>query len=145
MRLVEIKFKADYSPTPEEMTALNAAWIHGTKFELDKDGKLPYYWNTYLVDLDKMPLLPYEIERVVWCDAPLGLDTNTAGRALAFNQKVNVTVPGLGLLLLDEVTVATDHCTEALQHKLNEGWRIVAVCPQPDQRRPDYVLGRVKP
>lgn len=29
--------------------------------------------------------------------------------------------------------------------ELDAGWRILAVCPQPDQRRPDYILGRTKP
>lgn len=63
----------------------------------------------------------------------------------AFNQKVNVHVPGLGLLLLDEIQVMEDCCTDLIQKELDNGWRIVAVCPQPDSRRPDYVLGRAKP
>lgn len=145
MRLVEIKFEEAYSPTPLELAALNAAWVYGQKFEPDKDGKLPHWWVSYLVDFDKLPIVPFKVERVVWCSEPLGLDTNTAGRVPAFNQKVNVTVPGLGLLLLDEIMACTDFCSDALNDKLQEGWRIVAVCPQPDQRRPDYVLGRVKP
>lgn len=60
------------------------------------------------------------------------------------NERCNVAVAGLGLLTVNEVEVHTDFCTEALQDKLNEGWRILAVCVQPDQRRPDYVLGRTR-
>ena len=59
-----------------------------------------------------------------------------------FNQRCNVHVPGLGLLLIDEVDVLEDACTDLLQKRLEAGWRIVACCPQPDQRRPDYVIGR---
>lgn len=58
------------------------------------------------------------------------------------NNRVDVHVPGNALLAIDEVFVAEDLCTDALGTYLEEGWRIVAVCPQPDQRRPDYVLGR---
>lgn len=62
----------------------------------------------------------------------------------AYNEKVNVHVPGLGLLLLDEVEVLYDCCTTKLQDNLDAGWRILAACPQPDQRRPDYIMARQK-
>lgn len=61
-----------------------------------------------------------------------------------FNQKCEVHVPGLGLLNVNETKVVEDYCTHALQNELDDGWRILAICPQPDQRRPDYVLGRTK-
>lgn len=61
-----------------------------------------------------------------------------------FNERCNVHVPGIGLLLLDEVKLLGDCCTDNLQGHLDEGWRIIAACPQPDQRRPDYILGRAK-
>lgn len=144
MRLVEIKITEEFVPTVDELAAMQAAWVYGNEFKLNDKGKLNYYWQTYLVDLEKMPLVPYELVRVILNTHLLGLDTNTAARPLAFNQKVNVTVPGLGLLMLDEVTVLTDCCSDNLNDQLKQGWRIVAVCPQPDQRRPDYVLGRVK-
>ncbi|GBG55172.1 hypothetical protein SPFL3102_03566 [Sporomusaceae bacterium FL31] len=59
-----------------------------------------------------------------------------------FNHKCDVHVPGFGLLAINEVTWEEDCCTERLQSKIDQGWRILAICPQPDQRRPDYVLGR---
>jgi hypothetical protein len=59
-----------------------------------------------------------------------------------FNQKVGVHISDLGLLAVREVTWLEDSCTQALQDYLDEGWRILAVCPQPDSRRPDYILGR---
>ena len=43
--------------------------------------------------------------------------------------------------IVDETLLMEDACTNALQENLDNGWRIIAVCPQP-QRRPDYILGR---
>lgn len=60
------------------------------------------------------------------------------------NNHVSVAIPGLGLLLIREVTVLEDACTDNLQRALNQGWSILAVCPQ-EQRRPDYILGRSSP
>ncbi len=62
-----------------------------------------------------------------------------------FNAKCDVHVPGLGLLALNQVKLLENTCTDELQALLDEGWRVVAACPQPDQRRPDYVLGRYDP
>lgn len=58
-----------------------------------------------------------------------------------FNQRVEVHTPGNALATYNRVMLMEDACTDALQEKLSEGWRIIAVCPQPDQRRPDYILG----
>lgn len=57
---------------------------------------------------------------------------------------VQIAVPDIGLLLIDDVTWLDDACTEELQAHLNDGWRILAVCPPNAQRRPDYILGRRK-
>ena len=59
-----------------------------------------------------------------------------------FNRKVEVHVPGNSLLKIDEIEVLQDACTDKVQLHLSKGWRILSVCPQPDQRRPDYILGR---
>lgn len=57
---------------------------------------------------------------------------------------VYVQVPHVGLLSVDEVQVEEDCCTDLLQRRLNEGWRILCVCPPNAARRPDYILGRTK-
>lgn len=56
-----------------------------------------------------------------------------------------VSVANVGLLAVDEVTYEEDCCTDALQSRLDEGWRILAVCPPNDARRPTYILGRTRP
>lgn len=58
--------------------------------------------------------------------------------------KVYVQVSNIGLLTIDEVKVEEDYCTERLQVDLDQGWRILCVCPPNDTRRPTYILGRTK-
>jgi len=62
--------------------------------------------------------------------------------AEALNCAVQIHVPDLALMLISEVMHLDDCCTDVLQGYLNEGWRILAVCPPNAQRRPDYILGR---
>lgn len=61
------------------------------------------------------------------------------------NTIVQVHVPNGFLHTVNEVQVVEDSCTDTLQGELDRGWRILAVCPSIDQRRPDYILGRVVP
>lgn len=69
----------------------------------------------------------------------------TASTEGQFNHSCNVYMPGNAMLMFNETLLLEDHCTDALQEALNKGWRIIAACPQPDQRRPDYILGRYNP
>ena len=62
-----------------------------------------------------------------------------------FNQKCNVHVGGGMIATYNDLKLKENSCTDELQCELNNGWRIIAVCVQPDQRRPDYVLGRYNP
>jgi len=62
-----------------------------------------------------------------------------------FNSKCNVHVGGGLLVTFNDLKLCQDICTDTLQIELNDGWRIMAVCIQPDQRRPDYILGRYNP
>lgn len=71
---------------------------------------------------------------------PIGPPVETLGGAA-----VHIHVPNFGLLQMTEVRVAEDCCTDMLQTLLDEGWRILCVCPPNSQRRPDYILGRTKP
>lgn len=57
---------------------------------------------------------------------------------------LHVAIPNFALLMINEVELLDDACTDALQSRLNDGWRILAVCPPACQRRPDYILGRQK-
>lgn len=57
-----------------------------------------------------------------------------------FNLTVHVSDGNL--LNFDEVALAEDACTDAIQAALNEGWRVMAICPAIDSRRPTFILGR---
>lgn len=69
----------------------------------------------------------------------------TEGGSNTYNTKCEVHMPGQALSLYNEVQLLEDACTDQLQCSLASGWRIIAACPQPDQRRPDYILGRYNP
>jgi len=60
-----------------------------------------------------------------------------------FNSKLEVHQPNMPLFQYNKYQVLVDCCTEDLQNKyIDNGWRVVCVCPQPDQRRPDYIIGK---
>ncbi len=62
-----------------------------------------------------------------------------------FNSKCNVHIGGGLIVTFNDLCLKEDTCTDELMVELSNGWRIIAVCIQPDQRRPDYVLGRYNP
>lgn len=58
-------------------------------------------------------------------------------------QDVHIHLPNqVSYVGVSEVKILNDCCTESLQRRLDEGWKILAICPQPHQRRPDYVVGK---
>lgn len=61
-----------------------------------------------------------------------------------FNDKVNAMISG-PLMHMNQLMLCEDQCTDAMQQHLDDGWCIVAIQPQPDQRRPDYILARHNP
>lgn len=90
-------------------------------------------------------------EEVEWCeDRKLKLDIRRI-KGMAYQPVADqikhvtqIAVPNVGLLAIDEVCVREDYCTDALQQDLDDGWRLIAVCPPNSARRPDYILGRTK-
>ena len=59
-----------------------------------------------------------------------------------FNNKLEIHQPNMPLFTYNNFIHLNDCCTEVLQEHINEGYRVVAICPQPDQRRPAYILGK---
>lgn len=140
MALAEISVSYGVKPTPEQFEQLNSAVVIGDPFKLNEEGEFDSYWTNRIVSLDMMPAdLAFDVKRMLTHPALTELEHH---RNPAFNQKVKVVVPDNGLLKINRVEVRKDMCTVELQGELDDGWCILAVCPQPDQRRPDYVLGK---
>lgn len=131
--------------------------------ELPKDPiKEPYYgWEEYVGHLESVLEIVSQIEIVSVIRSTnnpynefdnvlervnsklLTIDTRLEKyRDQVFNKKVNVHISGNSLLEIDDVELLDDCCTDFLKERLDKGWRIIAVCPQPDQRRPDYIIGK---
>jgi hypothetical protein len=131
--------------TAEQQRALIDASV--TPVEFGADGKLKYGSTFPIIAPEFLgPLTPCEpkIRRVVANGSTAALAAFGQRNTTVVNERCQVAVAGLGLLTVDEVVNHNDMCTEALQKELDEGWRILAVCVQPDQRRPDYILGRTR-
>ena len=55
-----------------------------------------------------------------------------------------ISVANIGLMQIQRVEVLEDCCTDELQRELDRGWRLLAVCPPNDARRPSYVIGHIE-
>src|SRR5690606_27056991 len=119
--------------------------------EFGDDGRVKS-WTTYEADLRSL-LKVVPASQIQLADMDAGgladlveaidqLRSRVEAMQPALNERVQVVVRGLSLMEMRHVVVRTDYCTDELQGDLNDGWRILAICPQPDQRRPDYILGR---
>lgn len=60
-----------------------------------------------------------------------------------FNNKCEAPVPDAFLFKVNQTMLVADACSDYLQQQIKDGWRILTICPQPNQRRPDYILGRI--
>lgn len=79
----------------------------------------------------------YNMEEIEW------MSSQYADRIL-FNEYSKACVPSDAVMRVRVTKLLEDCCTDMLQEHLNEGWSILAVCPQAS-RRPDYVLGKIPP
>jgi hypothetical protein len=69
-------------------------------------------------------------------------------RAIAHNAKVEpavspiqISVYNEALLSIKSIDWMEDACTQAIQSALNDDWKILAICPANDSRRPTYIMG----
>ena len=122
--------------------------------EVPKTYSIPYSWqNEHFIDLTTVGAvlvehdIDFKIKRFKGSYRVEGTqDLNVAGATVGavHNVTLQVAIPNLLLWAVDEVMVYEDACTESLQKYLDEGWRMLAICPPAAQRRPDYILGRQK-
>lgn len=77
---------------------------------------------------------------------PAAILADAQAGAAAGRVQIDISVPGgVALMSVRKVTWLEDACTNALQHQLDAGWRILAVCPANDTRRPTYIIGHEDP
>lgn len=142
---MEIKYDAKVSP--EQFERIRDACV-GTSFDpmMTADGQIERYWHEFIVDVDTIEL---DLLMLLLIKGPVlkpGIE-NKEGfprSSVVINKICNVAVPGNALAAIRSVEVMEDACTEQLGYHLSRGWCIIAVCPQPDTRRPDYILGHVE-
>lgn len=170
MMRVKFSFPYDTRLSPEEETALNRVIVGGPIQRYDDDHSVESYrgtvqtHTTYEGDLEQiMAVLPRNLrvevqgladpQPLVDIAEQLGRLSRQLDRLSTRNEphdddhgyvntKIDVHTPGNVLLAVNEVDYFLNYCTEELQERLDEGWRILAICPQRDQRRPDYIMGR---
>jgi hypothetical protein len=132
--------------TPDEVEHLTRFSVTPIATRKDDPSRLEYGVQPIIPSnaLKALARVEPRVVRVIDNDGTRALAEYGQRNTTVVNERCRVAVAGLGLLTVDEVENCDDLCTDALQDKLNEGWRILAVCVQPDQRRPDYILGRTK-
>lgn len=109
--------------------------VSAVNFDQDEFKHISFY--DMLVDSDEIEAwnevgVEMHIKRIK------GVHSNDANPAKAIYQ---VSVANVGLMNVQRVDVLEDGCTNELQRWLDRGWRIIAVCPPNDTRRPAYVMG----
>lgn len=139
---VEIERYGLKALTPEQVEFLKKVSITEVTFDATEPGRLEWGCKP-IMSAEALREFPgAKLLRVIDNESTQALAKFGQRTTTVMNERCQVVVPGLGLLVINEVQLRTDHCTDALQKDLNLGWRILAICIQPDQRRPDYVLGR---
>jgi hypothetical protein len=146
MSLVRLCCEQTYDLKPEEKEKLAAIW--GEKIIKEQW----FSCEEKIVDINDIPdwcasikqitIKPLHTIKFVHQNAPT---LSQSSEIKEFLKTVNqIVMPGFDLLNYGAIKVCTDECTNQIQADLDEGWRIIAVLPQPNQRRPDYILVRAQ-
>ena len=74
-----------------------------------------------------------------------GLKNDVEELRIEGRTSVVVHAPNSALMSYNKIQLLENACSDDVQDSLNDGWRIIAVCPPNCQRRPDYILGKYDP
>ena len=151
--LLTFEFSYSYKPSEEDFARLlaivpsikrrpdDASWSAGCV----EGGK-------HVADIKKVLAITDQIElkqepithtlQLVDAIEDIAAKINRFSPAQQLNEKINIHVSDIGLMRVREARVECNVCTDDLNQMLADGWHIIAVCPQPTQRRPDYIFGK---
>lgn len=151
--------KMTEAATDEEIAELAAKWPYfgDIKIQLDEAEFLEYCQHVKPIEVVETKvqritvpteLMPDQVStQMAYMEQLLALnerclDHLKRASEISWNEKCQAPVPGSSLVHIDRLMLCESPCTDALQGYLDAGWRIIAACPQPDSRRPDYILGK---
>lgn len=163
--LAMLELDYSFKPTREQYDALRMCAPSLPAWEEGKDS-MPYNatYGDHLIDLElargvlvdighPVKFKPFKNNLVLDVDQRLrALERSSMLLKQVFDETqganknlIQVHVPNAKLIEFNEVEVVEDQCTHSLQTDLDAGWRIIAVCPPLEQRRPTYIIGRHNP
>ena len=144
----------DLLPRFIEAAKTHLLGVESFQAELRKPATEPVAWfyswrcEVMLDSIDMQTLtdlgLRFEVHKIKGTMAVQALVPPTSPAMPGQATTVYVQVPHIGLLMIREVQLEENCCTDRLQKMLDDGWMILCVCPPNAQRRPDYILGRAK-
>ena len=134
---VMIRFRFDWGQKFTDTEFERLKNISGQEIELDETEKTLKHYPEFV-----MSAFDARLDIVITNDPGSIGEFGPREPRTIVNEKCKVVVPGLGLLEINQVKNENDYCTDRLNDDLKNGWKILAICPQPDQRRPDYILGK---
>ena len=118
------------------------------KMELSEDGKvvsvswldIRFYVNELnALDSDLIPYCQFKPVQMLEMMGGANINSHNVFEAAKRNQ---IMLPNNLLLEMKELRVECDQCTDKINELMNDGWKLIAILPQHQQRRPDYILGR---
>ncbi len=150
--IVRFRFSYDFKPNKIQIGKLNK--ILSEVINLDDKGGIDNNWNLS-ADINKLLDITPKIEIVEVLTPTLlqalqktldeivsKMSTLNYSKDQELNTRCNIHISNIGLLSINQVLLQEDCCTKDISACLEKGWRIIAICPQPNQRRPDYIFGR---
>jgi hypothetical protein len=141
----------DQNQLYEHLYSFDEKWFtqRTPKFELNEEGKIKNEsWadtRFYINDLNKI-----DINLLKYCElSPVGILEMMGGakikteNVLEVMKRNQIMLPNNMMLEMKELKLETDACTDSINELMNDGWKLIAILPQHQQRRPDYILGRM--
>ena len=69
------------------------------------------------------------------------INTENVFEAIKRNQ---IMLPNNLMLDMKELCVEINACTDQINKLIQDGWKLIAILPQHNQARPDYILGKMR-